>query len=108
MDVVHAHLAAVFFRLPKICRGIRWLTNVLQRENISQMMASICAIPANTVRTCWIPCVNNLGKFGRWAFAEFTSVFEIDADFDKLIESAIAAGKNHMRSNAPKRYADLF
>ena len=34
------------------------------------------------MRTYWVPGVNNLGKFGRWAFAEFTSVFEIDADFE--------------------------
>ena len=42
---------------------------------------------ANTIRTCWVLGVNNLGKYGRWAFAEFTSVFEIDADFNKLIKS---------------------
>ena len=42
---------------------------------------------ANTIRTCWVPGVNNLGKFGRWAFAEFRSVFEIEADFYKLIRS---------------------
>ena len=40
---------------------------------------------ANTIRTCWVPGVNNLGKFGRWAFAEFTSVFDIEADFAKLM-----------------------
>ena len=44
---------------------------------------------ANTMRAYWIPGVNNLGQFGRWAFAEFTSVFEIDSDFDKLIESLV-------------------
>ena len=42
---------------------------------------------ANTIRTCWVPGINNLGKFGRWAFAEFRSVFNIDPDFDKLIQS---------------------
>jgi type III restriction enzyme len=42
---------------------------------------------ANTMRSYWVPGVNNLGKFGRWAFAEFTSVFEIDADFAKLIQA---------------------
>ncbi len=42
---------------------------------------------ANTMRTCWIPGVNNLGKFGRWAFAELRNVFNIDPDFDKLIQS---------------------
>ncbi|MEI6065484.1 MAG: restriction endonuclease subunit R, partial [Pseudanabaena sp. ELA748] len=44
---------------------------------------------ANTMTTYWIPGVNNLGKFGRWQFAEFTSVFEIDSDFRKLIETLI-------------------
>ena len=42
---------------------------------------------ANTMRAYWVPGVNNLAKFGRWAFAEFTDVFEIDASFDKLIQS---------------------
>ena len=44
---------------------------------------------ANTMTTYWIPGVNSLGKFGRWAFAEFTSVFEIDSDFHKLIDKLI-------------------
>lgn len=38
-----------------------------------------------TMNTYWVPGVNNLGVHGRWAFAEFTEVFEIDAEFDKLI-----------------------
>lgn len=42
---------------------------------------------ANTMRAYWVPGVNNLGKFGRWAFAEFTAVYEIEAEFDKLIAS---------------------
>jgi type III restriction enzyme len=41
---------------------------------------------ANTMRAYWIPGVNNLGKFGRWAFAEFTKPFEIEADFAARIE----------------------
>ena len=44
---------------------------------------------ANTMKTYWIPGVNNLGKFGRWQFAEFTEVFEIDSGFHKLIETLI-------------------
>ena len=40
---------------------------------------------ANTMRAYWVPGVNNLGKFGRWAFAEFTAVYEIEAEFAKLI-----------------------
>jgi type III restriction enzyme len=45
---------------------------------------------ANTMRAYWVPGVNNLGKFGRWAFAEFTAVFEIQSEFGKLIESLVA------------------
>ena len=41
---------------------------------------------ANTVRAYWLPGVNNLGTFGRWAFAEFTAVYEIEAEFGRLIE----------------------
>ena len=37
------------------------------------------------MRAYWVPGVNNLKKFGRWAFAEFTAVYEIEAEFDKLI-----------------------
>ena len=38
----------------------------------------------------WVPGVNNSGKFGRWAFAEFCDVYEIEADFEKKIESQFA------------------
>jgi type III restriction enzyme len=40
---------------------------------------------ANTMRVYWVPGVNNFGTFGRWAFAEFTSVYEIEAEFARLI-----------------------
>ena len=40
---------------------------------------------ANTMRAYWVPGVNNLGKFGRWEFAEFTAVYEMEAEFAKLI-----------------------
>ena len=47
-------------------------------------------LKAETMRALWVPGVNNLGRFGRWAFAEFTAVFEIEARFDELIESLTA------------------
>ncbi len=50
---------------------------------------------ANTMRAYWVPGVNNLGKFGRWAFAEFTEVFEIEAAFAALIEGAAAPQSDH-------------
>ena len=39
----------------------------------------------STMETYWVPAVNNHGRFGRWAFAEFTDVYEIETDFDNLI-----------------------
>ena len=38
-----------------------------------------------TMDTYWVPGVNNLGTHGRWAFAEFTEVYQIEADFAKKI-----------------------
>lgn len=34
-----------------------------------------------TMENYWIPGVNNLGSYGRWAFVEFTDVYEMEADF---------------------------
>jgi type III restriction enzyme len=31
--------------------------------------------------------VNHLGSYGRWAFAEFTEVYQIEADFKAKVES---------------------
>ena len=48
-----------------------------------------------TMETYWVPGVNHLGNYGRWAFAEFTDVYAmqdefaatVEAQFSKLIES---------------------
>ena len=40
-----------------------------------------------TMETYWIPGVNNLGLYGRWAFAEFTEVYRIEADFEAKVEA---------------------
>ena len=34
----------------------------------------------------WITGVNNLQTYGRWAFAEFTDVFDMQEDFAKRVE----------------------
>ncbi len=34
-----------------------------------------------TMETRWVAGVNNLGTFGRWAFAEFTDVWEMEDEF---------------------------
>lgn len=36
----------------------------------------------NTMDTYWVPGVNYNGQFGRWAFAEFTDVHEMQDDFE--------------------------
>jgi type III restriction enzyme len=35
-----------------------------------------------TMETHWVPGVNNLKTFGRWAFAELTDVYEMESDFE--------------------------
>ena len=40
-----------------------------------------------TMDSYWIPGVNNLKTRGRWAFAEFTDVFEIQEDFANKVET---------------------
>ncbi|MGE3274951.1 MAG: BPTD_3080 family restriction endonuclease [Vicinamibacterales bacterium] len=51
-----------------------------------------------TMETYWVPGVNNLATYGRWAFAEFTDVYQMEADFaskvashfDEMIDAAVA------------------
>ncbi|MFC1502480.1 BPTD_3080 family restriction endonuclease, partial [bacterium] len=43
-----------------------------------------------TMETYWIPGVNNSGQYGRWAFAEFTEIYEIESEFNNLISSVTA------------------
>lgn len=42
-------------------------------------------LKAETMRKLWVPGVNNLGTFGRWAFDEFTDAFKIEDALDRLI-----------------------
>ena len=37
--------------------------------------------------TYWVPGVNNLGTYGRWAFAAFTDVWQMQTDFAGKVES---------------------
>lgn len=43
-----------------------------------------------TMETYWVPGVNNLKSFGRWAFAEFTEVYQIEMDFAAKVEAEFA------------------
>lgn len=40
-----------------------------------------------TMDTYWVPGVNRLGTYGRWAFAEITEVYRIESDFAAKVES---------------------
>ncbi|MEW6766282.1 MAG: BPTD_3080 family restriction endonuclease [Pseudomonadota bacterium] len=40
-----------------------------------------------TMETYWVPGVNHLQNHGRWAFAEFTEVYQIETDFQNKVES---------------------
>jgi len=41
----------------------------------------------STMDTYWVPGVNHLGNYGRWAFSEFTEVYKIESDFKAKVES---------------------
>lgn len=53
-----------------------------------------------TMEIYWVPGVNNHGQYGRWAFAEFTDVYEMQDDFmekvveefNKMIDSVVVNG----------------
>jgi type III restriction enzyme len=52
----------------------------------------------STMDTYWVPGVNHLSTYGRWAFAEFTDVYlieddfkaKVEGEFNEMIESATA------------------
>ena len=45
----------------------------------------------DTMDTYWIPGVNRLGSFGRWAFAEFTDVHALQDDLEAQIEAHLGS-----------------
>ncbi len=49
---------------------------------------------ANTMAAYWVPGINNLGTYGRWAFAELTGVWDMEEKFGKLIERSVAASND--------------
>jgi type III restriction enzyme len=52
-----------------------------RRENVK--------LKSETMKEKWVRGVNNLGTFGRWAFEEFTDVFEMQKEFGSLIDHAV-------------------
>jgi len=56
-----------------------------------------------TMEVYWVPGVNNLGEYGRWAFAEFCDVYEMASDF----ETRVAEEFNKMVEDALKSSASI-
>ena len=44
-----------------------------------------------TMDTYWIPGVNHLGAYGRWAFAELTDVYAMEEDFEDALRAQFYA-----------------
>jgi type III restriction enzyme len=47
-------------------------------------------VKKETMETYWVPAVNHSGQYGRWAFVEFTDIFQIEAGFEARVESTIS------------------
>lgn len=47
---------------------------------------------ARTMQSYWIPGVNNLGGYGRWAFHEFTAISDLAGEFEQAIGRAADSG----------------
>lgn len=48
----------------------------------------------------WVPGVNNNGQYGRWAFAEFTEVYQIESDFKAKVEKEFNKMMNQFTADA--------
>jgi type III restriction enzyme len=54
----------------------------------------------STMETYWVPGVNHLGAHGRWAFAEFTEVYQIESDFAAKVASQFEEMLQHASAPA--------
>jgi hypothetical protein len=55
----------------------------------------------STMETYWVPGVNNNGGYGRWAFAEFTDVYEIESGFNEMVEKLSTLSKAFVGGAGP-------
>ena len=63
-------------------------------------------VKKETMLTYWVPGVNNLGAYGRWAFAEFCDVWEMQTDFESKLEeyfSQMLTGETRGEENPAER-----
>lgn len=59
------------------------------------------------METYWVPGVNNDGQHGRWTFAEFTEVYQIESDFAKKVESEFNAMIERAAANGTRSGANV-
>ena len=59
-----------------------WLNLVVE---IKGYRGEDAKVKKETMEVYWVPGVNALGTHGRWAFAEFTDVFQMQEDFGKRV-----------------------
>ena len=55
----------------------------------------------STMDTYSIPGVNNLGTYGRWAFAEFTEVYLFEPDFETKVAESFNTMIDHCSPTDP-------
>ena len=60
----------------------------------------------STTETYWVPGVNRLQAYGRWAFAEFTSVESILEDFENAVEIGFQSMLDDVRSESQAEAAE--
>ena len=98
--LAYAKNQALGFEIPYLDRGVtrRYLPDFLVRlddggDEPLNLVLEVKGIKdesdkakAQTTRDLWVPGVNALGGFGRWAFAEFRDWAVMDEDFAALVE----------------------
>lgn len=69
----------------------------------------------STMENYWVPGVNNSKKYGRWAFAEFTDIYALEADFAKKVKTkfdelilSVANNEVHSTETILKKTSSFF
>ena len=55
---------------------------------------------ASTMETYWVPGVNNLKRYGRWAFKELTDFYSMSDDFEKKVETLLEEAMSEAESES--------
>ena len=55
-------------------------------------------VKKTTMDTYWVPGVNHLGTYGRWAFVELKDLYKIQSEFSAKIEGAFQKAMSEIES----------